>query len=127
MAITGEVIGFEKTTDGRNNLAIYVEFKNDGVVIPQNNVFSERQCWKYIAQAANFLKRTEEENAAWIKAQIEHQAGNYIKALAVDKLNDELLSKTLSKAVGITTSKDSVEVEYFEGVKITVYPDGTYS
>lgn len=123
--ITGRILKAEESKDGRGNIAITVEFAEDGVVFVPS--------WILWARFENFLGMSVEEISEWIRINVEHQIGNYIRERSKTVLND-----TFIKAIEILKSEkifqtDKVEIEMTpslvlaEGYTVTLNADGTYT
>lgn len=123
--ITGRVLRTEESTDGRENIRIIVEFSEDGkIIVPE---------WTLWAQWSNFIGRTAEEIAAWIRVNVEHQIGNLIIAKNRKALNANFMSAIETLKSEAIFDKDDVTVQVEPSLTIstpynvTLKSDGTYT
>lgn len=99
--ITGKILRVEESTDGRKNIAIHVEFSEDGKTIAPD--------WILWAQFQNFLGMAPQQIREWIRINVESQIGFYIKAKNRQLLNDGFIGE-IDKLVGSEFAVDSVDV-----------------
>lgn len=123
--ITGRIIKAKESKDGRRNIAITVEFSEDGVVIVPE--------WILWARFENFLGMTVEEISEWIRVNVEYQIGNLIRERSKPAINDEFIKAIeLMKSEKIFQS-DKVEIPMeanvvlAEGYTVILNADGTYT
>jgi len=123
--ITGRIVKAEESKDGRQNIAITVEFSEDGVVIVPS--------WTLWAQYANFLGMTVEEISEWIRINVEHQIGNLIQERSKTVINDEFIKAIELMKTEKIFQTDKVQIEMTpslvlaEGYTVTLNADGTYT
>lgn len=125
MSVTAEVIKVEDSADANKNLVVWVQFKNDGVEIPQQNTINGKQCWRLWIREVNLIGKDLSKKREWVQINIENQIENYILAIARTKVNNDLVVGDLGKMVGDIYSKDYAVTEYTPGYPSKVYPNGT--
>lgn len=123
--ITARIIKSEESKDGRGNIAISVEFSENGsVIVPQ---------WTLWAQYVNFLGMTVNEISEWIRINVEYQIGNLIKERSKPIINDEFIKAIeIMKTTKIyQTDKTEIVMEpskvLASGYIVTLNADGTYT
>ena len=116
--ITGKIKSISKRDDVHKNISVFVEFREDGVLIPGF------ENWEYIARWENFAGKTAEEIDYFLSANIKYQIGNIIKSMAINTINTDLTEKVLTSFIDRSYSADSVTFNTTPEIAITVAPDG---
>lgn len=125
--ITGTVVAVEKANDAYENLVIWVCFTDEnGKEFPfyRGATLLEKdgkKVWPLMCRWENFVGKTALEIEAWVKANVESQAENVIKALARPIFNDAIVKDDLPPLVGKSFTKADAQATE----TITVKEDAT--
>jgi hypothetical protein len=125
--ISGKIMAVEKANDVYENLIIWICFTDDtGKEFPfyRGGTLLEKDghnVWPLMCRWENFVGKTALEIDAWVKANIESQAENVIKALARPVFNTAILKDDLLVLVGKIYTKSDAKVSE----TIAIKEDGT--